>query len=154
MTITNNIFIGIDPGANGGLAVIYQSHTEAYPLKKNSPKWIADKLESLGETPVSTAMIELVHSMRGQGVVSSFNFGYNFGMLEGFLIGSGVPYERVTPQAWQKGYGLFKQPGESHTDKKNRHKALAQELFPDLKITHATADALLIAEYARRIYER
>lgn len=35
-------------------------------------------------------------------------------------------------------------------NKKNRHKAKAQQLFPAWHITHATADALLIAEYARR----
>jgi hypothetical protein len=34
---------------------------------------------------------------------------------------------------------------------KNVSKARAQELFPALKITHATADALLIAEYGRRL---
>jgi hypothetical protein len=33
---------------------------------------------------------------------------------------------------------------------KNVTKRKAQELFPSLKITHATADALLIAEYLRR----
>jgi len=33
---------------------------------------------------------------------------------------------------------------------KNVSKRRAQELFPEIKITHAIADALLIAEYARR----
>jgi hypothetical protein len=33
---------------------------------------------------------------------------------------------------------------------KNVTKAKAQQLFTQLKITHATADALLIAEFARR----
>jgi hypothetical protein len=34
---------------------------------------------------------------------------------------------------------------------KNISKRRAQELFPSLKITHAVADALLIAEYGRRL---
>ena len=34
---------------------------------------------------------------------------------------------------------------------KNVTKSRAQELFPELKITHAIADALLIAEYGRRV---
>ena len=33
------------------------------------------------------------------------------------------------------------------TAKKNRNKAKAQELHPELKITHAIADAILICEY-------
>ena len=79
-----------------------------------------------------------------------FNFGHNFGMLEGLLIGAGIPYDRVTPQKWQKEFGLYRLPDETKTAKKNRHKELAKELFPTLNVTHATADALLIAEYCRR----
>jgi hypothetical protein len=40
-------------------------------------------------------------------------------------------------------------PIETKGDK-NVSKRRAQELFPQLKVTHATADALLIAEYGRR----
>jgi len=148
------IFIGIDPGANGAMAVIQEDDTYEFPFKQISMTLISSMLEDYSDKRDCFALIEKVHAMPGQGVVSTFNFGYNFGMLEGFLIGSGIPYDRVTPQKWQKNYGLFKLPGETHTDKKNRHKALAQKLFPDLKITHATADALLIAEYARRTYDQ
>lgn len=34
---------------------------------------------------------------------------------------------------------------------KNVTKAAAQRLFPDQKVVHATADAMLLAEYARRV---
>ena len=46
---------------------------------------------------------------------------------------------------WQKYLGCLTK-GD-----KNVSKAKAQELFPDLKITHAIADSLLIAEYGRRV---
>ncbi len=36
---------------------------------------------------------------------------------------------------------------------KNVTKRKAQELFPEIKVTHAIADALLIGEYARRDIE-
>jgi hypothetical protein len=42
--------------------------------------------------------------------------------------------------------------GTPHTVKKNKHKAKAAQLFPRVKITHSNADALLIAEHARRQY--
>lgn len=90
------------------------------------------------------AYIERVHSMPKQGVASSFTFGRSYGFLRGCLIASGIPFEEVTPQTWQKALGCL-----SRGDK-NVTKAKAQQLFPSLKITHATADALLIAEYGRR----
>lgn len=54
------------------------------------------------------------------------------------------------PGVWQKPFRLPTQKKAGNTAKKNTHKARAQELFPGLKITHAVADALLIAEYGRR----
>ena len=142
-------FLGIDPGANGGMAVIFSHDVDAYSFASMSMYQISDFLEDVSERNPYT-LIENVHSMPGQGVASSFTFGHGFGMLEGFLIGAGIPYDRVTPQKWQKDFGLYKLPDETKTAKKNRHKELAQKLFPTLKVTHATADALLIAEYCRR----
>lgn len=109
---------------------------------------------SLGNTDF--AYIEKVAAMPGQGVVSMFSFGRNYGFLRACLIASGIPFEDVTPLKWQRPLGLVKTrskgaPKESSTDKKNRHKARAQQLWPDLKITHAIADALLIAEWGRRM---
>ena len=147
-----NVYIGIDPGANGAMAVIQQDDVYEFPFKQISMTLISSMLEDYSDKRTCHALIELVHAMPGQGVTSMFNFGHNFGMLEGLLIGAGIPYDRVTPQKWQKEFGLYKLPDETKTAKKNRHKELAQELFPTLKVTHATADALLIAEYCRRTY--
>ena len=150
----SNIYIGIDPGSNGAMAVIQQDDTYVFPFKQINMKLISSMLEDLSDKRDCHALIELVHAMPGQGVTSMFNFGHNFGMLEGLLIGAGIPYDRVTPQKWQKEFGLYRLPDETKTAKKNRHKELAKELFPTLNVTHATADALLIAEYARRTYDK
>lgn len=91
------------------------------------------------------AMIENVHSFPGQGVASSFKFGRNYGLLLGSLYSSGCPFETVSPQKWQKALGCL-----THGDK-NISKSMAQRLFQDIKVTHAIADALLIAEYCRRV---
>jgi len=148
------IFVGIDPGANGGIGVIFPSNSIAHAMKEfKTYSRLPHYLESLGEVECF-ALIEKVHAMPGQGVVSTFSFGYAFGVLEGCLIASGIPYDRVTPQKWQKEFGLYRLPDETKTAKKNRHKELAKELFPTLNITHATADALLIAEYCRRQYDK
>ena len=79
-----------------------------------------------------------------------FKFGQSYGALEALIVASGIPLERVTPVVWQRAFGLLRKKGETQVEKKNRHKARAQELFPSIGITHAIADALLLAEYARR----
>jgi len=144
------IFVGIDPGSNGAMATIQPDDVCVFPFKQIHMTLISSMLEDLSNKRDCHALIELVHAMPGQGVTSMFNFGHNFGMLEGLLIGAGIPYDRVTPQKWQKEFGLYRLPDETKTAKKNRHKELAKELFPTLNVTHATADALLIAEYCRR----
>lgn len=173
------IFLGIDPGASGGLAWIIphppnppnmnmrgldviegikMPETErdtwlhvvmaGYPKAIDGDVYLA--LDPLREEqrPDAFAIIESVHSMPKQGVASSFKFGRSYGFLRGCLIASGIPFEEVTPQRWQKELGCLSKGN------KNVTKARAQQLFPSLKITHATADALLLAEYARRLYAR
>jgi hypothetical protein len=92
------------------------------------------------------AYIEGVNAMPGQGVVSTFKFGMNYGLWQGILVALKIPFERVYPLKWQTAMSC--RTGGN----KNISKARAQELFPRIKVTHAIADALLIAEYGRRLY--
>jgi hypothetical protein len=87
--------------------------------------------------------LEEVHSMPGQGVASCFTFGSSFGFLHCLGLGCGR-FERVRPQIWQRDLNC-RTGGD-----KNISKARAMELFPSMRVTHANADALLIAEYGRR----
>jgi len=146
------IIIGVDPGASGGVALLKLPHTvSAWSLRDYTltDQWdsIFDYLSGIYGTQ---AYLESVHSMPRDGVRSAFSFGKSYGNLEAFLVAAGIPFERVTPSVWQKEFGLIKRKGETHTEKKNRHKALAQEMFPSVKVTHAISDALLLAEYGRR----
>jgi len=143
-----NIYIGIDPGINGGIATINNNFVQAYKM----PQTIRDLWELIHEIKSTaelenysiTAALESVWSSPQMGVKSAFTFGNGFGHLEMALTALGVPYERVRPQAWQKAMGCLTK-GD-----KNVSKRRAQELFPAIKVTHAIADALLIGEYARR----
>lgn len=141
--------IGIDPGKSGGLAVIDPTYCSIFAMKKTERE-VADWLREAGRHPHRFAYIEKVGAMPGQGVTSMFSFGQSYGFLRGCLISLGIPFEEVTPAKWQREFSLLKKKGETNTQKKNRHKAKAQQLFPGLKITHATADALLIMEWGRR----
>lgn len=65
-----------------------------------------------------------------------------------------VPVELVTPQRWQKGMSVGVRAGLERADWKRKLKAQAERLFPGQRVTLATADALLILEWARRTYGR
>ena len=144
------IIIGVDPGASGGIAVIASGWEYASALKSLTLRETWLEIADFKTENTKMAYLEAVHSMPRDGVRSAFSFGKSYGNLEAFLVAAEIPFERVTPSVWQKEFGLIKRKGETHTQKKNRHKSLAQEMFPSVKVTHAVADALLIAEYGRR----
>ena len=141
--------IGIDPGANGGIAWIT---SDGKACVEKMPDTLQDLWDLLLDIKCSTwdayipvmAYIEQVSSSPQMGVVSAFSFGRGYGNLEMALTAAGIPFERVRPQVWQKALGCMTK-GD-----KNVSKRRAQELFPDRKITHATADALLIAHYGTK----
>ena len=144
-----SIHIGIDPGINGGIAVLgHQGYAQAYKMPPTS----MDIWELIQEIKASAdfenyrilATLESVSSSPQMGVTSAFTFGNGFGHLEMALTAAGIPFERVSPQKWQKAMGCLTK-GD-----KNVSKRRAQELFPQIKVTHATADALLIASYGTK----
>jgi Holliday junction resolvasome RuvABC endonuclease subunit len=143
--------IGIDPGSNGGIAWITsdgKSCVEKMPDTLQDLWELIDSIASVckyeNRCACVKAYIEAVSSSPQMGVVSSFSFGRGYGNLEMALTAAGIPFERVRPQVWQKALGCMTK-GD-----KNVSKSKAQELFPDRKVTHATADALLIAYYGTK----
>lgn len=143
------IFIGLDPGKNGGIAAI--SHGRMVNLVSKMPESDRDILDLLYEIKnfgPCIAALERVHAgvFGGgkMGAVSAFTFGGGYRALKMALTASDISYEEVMPVAWQTALGC-RTKGD-----KNISKAKAQELFPTVKITHAIADSLLIAEWLSR----
>ena len=136
--------LGIDPGKSGGLTIIdtdgeRRDKTQAHKM----PETPADLWHLIAESQPDVAYIEHVHSSPQMGVKSAFTFGQSFGHVLGILDANEVPYLLVRPQKWQQQMGCMTK-GD-----KNVTKAEAQRRWPFLKITHANADSLLIAEWAR-----
>lgn len=144
------VSIGIDPGASGGIAVIDGGSAVAYKMP-NTVSGLCDLLESL---PRGLIIVESVAARPGQGVASMFKFGRSFGQIEGVLMALRLPHDFVSPQVWCKAFGLRRKRDESASAWKNRHKDVARRLYPDAKITHWSADAILIAEYNRRVRQQ
>lgn len=136
--------LGIDPGMSGAIAMFDGAFDPQFIRLDETEADISSILCSWISQQPCHAFIEKVHSMPKQGVASSFKFGKCYGFLRGLLIALRVPFEEVTPQRWQKEMECLTK-GD-----KNVSKARAQQLFPNVKVIHATADALLIAEYGRR----
>lgn len=136
------LFLGVDPGASGAGALIDESGAVIQIQRfSETEKDISEFFQSIEP---AFSILEQVHSMPKQGVASSFKFGMSYGFLRGMLIAHGIRFETVTPVSWQ-GKLRCRSKGD-----KNITKARAQELFPGAKVIHATADALLLAEFARR----
>ena len=153
------IFVGIDPGNKGGIAIIANNGVYVFPMPTITSKGkesldgqrIREILSAWQEG--SLVFLEKVGAMPGQGVTSMFNFGQGFGMLKGILVGLEIPYELITPQAWKKAMlaGTVKDKGAAIIK--------AKQLFPSVdlrptvrckKDSDGMAEALLLAEYARR----
>ena len=149
------IYIGIDPGKNGGIAIVstLENKIEKIGVKCYSDEDLLSILKDAEEYIQKVCYLEKVHAMPKQGVSSTFNFGMNYGFIQGVLKAYGIPYELVTPQKWKKEF--------SCTSDKNTSIEVCKRLFPsvNLKATDrckkdhdGMAEALLIAEYGRRHY--
>jgi hypothetical protein len=141
------LYLGIDPGVSGGIAALDEHGTVIWAEKM--PATEADILHHLTKYDrVARAVLERVWSSPGWGHVGAFKFGLSYGALRMALTAARFPFEEVLPRTWQKELGCA-----SGKDK-NITKRRAQALFPTLTVTHATADALLLAEYCRRLHGR
>lgn len=133
--------IGIDPGATGAIALLGDD-VRVWDMPSN-PR---DLYEILRELTFATAMVEQAQSMPGQGVSSMFKYGVGYGQILGVLAGLAIPYMTVTPAVWKRKMSVTKD--------KEATRALARQLWPTAELSrkkdHGRAEALLIAEYARR----
>ena len=151
------IHVGIDPGLDGGLAMLWDGKLNILmpmPTLKQGKKRVIDEeqfadLAAWG--PGCLVTIEKVHAMPKEGVTSMFNFGLGYGLIRGICVGLQVEYQLVTPQAWQK--VMLKGRG------RDAKYEVAHELWPDVdfratercrKPHTGMVDAALICEWGRR----
>jgi len=144
------IYIGIDPGQSGALAVLDDTGI-AYAIPFDETDYIEELSKYRSDRMCAKCVVENVHAMPKQGVSSSFNFGRNLGWILGLLAGLGIPVELVNPQKWKREF--------SCTADKNTSIAVARRMFPNVSLkptprckkdNDGMAEALLMAEYCRR----
>lgn len=156
------IYIGIDPGKSGGIAIISELHLEAV-----TPMIIAGKDIDLWATAEwvdrytfedehAICYIEKVSAMPKQGVTSMFNFGFSTGAMHGVIAALGIPRYLVTPQTWKNKILTG--------TKKDKNAAVdwCRRAYPDVSLlateksrkSHSgMAEAICIARYALHFNE-
>mgnify|MGYP001463378538 CR=1 FL=1 len=149
MTGAGKGIIAFDPGKGGGFALL-RPNGSIDPRPWTVEHEALEIIQSLD--PVSyEAVIEDVPPFVAAATssASSFKLGYNYGFIVGAVRGHGLPTHLVKPQIWQKGLVGLK-PKMGYTARKRQLKDNAVRLYPDLKITNATADAVLIMNFWKK----
>ena len=142
-------FIGIDPGKSGGIAVLTGKTVKVYAC----PRTVEDMAVLMGlclsdvsayEVKVS---VEKVWARPHDAKGSIWKFAENYGMWFGIAGAYELDLKTVSPQMWMK---YFETPKLDKPRRKRYLRDKARSLYPDLKkITLKTADAILVATYAK-----
>ena len=114
-----SFIIGIDPGAGGAVAILERGGrlVQVFEMpavevvvggkakRRVSPEMLAAELR-LYNVDGTTAIVEQVSAMPGQGVSSMFSFGEAYGLAKGVLAGLAIPVSTVTPGKWKRALQL------------------------------------------------
>ena len=175
--MTDLNFMGIDPGQNGGLALLRHGRlyeTANMPAKKGKIDWDALRylLAKLGESyhPLS-AGIEKQQPFakldpRGKPIVM-FGTGpmlENYGRLKLLLEMAGITYEEIPSPTWRAAYrqnGQRQKRGSSPADaiagnRSNKQYSVhvANSIWPDIGTHEGVCEAALIGEFYRRKFNQ
>lgn len=165
------IYIGIDNGVNGGLATYNEEGQilEVKPMptiKVIGPKGnrneynIPEIVDWFNQFRGITKMVivEKAQPFPGMGAHQTFVNARNFGIMEGIIATTKLPYMVVHPKTWQK--RMFE--GMPKQDTKQASVATAIRLFPNNKFTatdkatklhDGMTDASLMAYYGYLLHK-
>lgn len=139
-------FIGIDPGASGALVAIDKDLKIVdyliMPLKMDGQKSIVDAskvADFIEQHEPEFVALERVGARPGQGVVSMFSFGRNFGALEAIINAMQLPLHLISPQRWKAMWDLT---GKD----KDATRLACLDLFPDMEVLTKKAKGQAIAD--------
>ncbi len=167
------IYVGVDPGKIGAVARMRDGiieRLEDVPTVKVGKKGNKREIDvralsllvcwpMLSEFKPASELFVTIEKQQAypkQGAVSNFSTGRAFGQLEGVVAALGIPHLIVPPKTWQK----MMTAGIPGDDPKGRSVIAATRLFPSMAdqlrgprggIKDGRSDALLIAEYGRRM---
>lgn len=143
--------IGIDPGKQGGFAIIHSSNIDkiraVYAFSKYSWRELSDTLNWYAKNRLPCySIFEKVGPMPTDARRSLATFMRCTGIMEGILTALHIPVSEVEPVRWQRQF-IRALKNEGHDARKRRLKSRAQQIYPKEYITLETADCILLARY-------
>lgn len=171
-----NLFIGIDPGKDGGL--VFQSHDDIVVMKTPQVSneidinTIIETFENIihNSSVKPICVLEDVHAIFGSSAKATFGFGESLGIMKGILAGMKIPYVLVAPKKWQaklfEGIREQRKPnkgagGKGTLDTKPMALLAAKRLYPKIDLRgsersknphEGIVDALCISHYCKITY--
>lgn len=150
--------VGIDPGKAGSFCLLVQGGETIvfrdWPKSGDLAGYYQRITRLMRRYEIIMGILERVHAMPKQGVSSTFSFGVNFGIWQGWLATWQIPHMLVPPQTWMKGL-------TSKADGRNTKQQIcsaAKRMFPQAEligprggILDGRADSLMMAYYAMLI---
>jgi hypothetical protein len=151
-------YVGIDPGANGGLGIVRLDGSLVHCSRCPAVPAQAYQRLLLARDDIAAVYLEAVHAHAPQGlahVVQTSPLLVNFGFWQGLLFALGLAPVLIHPHSWQREYGL-------HNWSRRRAQGLqvptpleeARRLWPDAPLQFKADDgkgvALLLAGLAAR----
>lgn len=152
------MFIGIDPGVRGAIAVLDENRKcvsfhdmpsinvgkgKSNRLKV-SPILLKGILADIDDVECVFLEHLMAHSISGK--VVNFSLGYSFGVCEALVCGLGYKLELFRPQEWKKAQGLIgKHKDASRLRALEKYPLCADSLKRKKDVDRA--EALLIADY-------
>lgn len=142
-------WVGVDPGGDGTIGYVWGvGQCEFWRFDQMTDQETWDVFRVLAGKAVAGAL-EKVGAMgfavrgRRQGIASTFKFGRNAGLVEGFLVASRMRWDWVMPAKWM-GDLRCRTGGDKRVTR-----SAAQKLWPDLRWTMKNSEGALIAEWCR-----
>lgn len=135
--------LAIDPGQNGGMALLDGDSIYMFPLTNDNEKTIS---RIKGINPDKIVIEDVGKHIQGNSAHASVTFGRHVGFLHGVIATLEIPCYTVTPQAWMNALpdrpkGMKKE--QVHA-RKQYIQAWCNMRYPDVPVTLAAADALAI----------
>jgi len=151
------LFVGVDPGKTGAVAVVNE---------RGEPQWV-DDMPRLGGELDAKALVEMLRESRNLIACAAIertqampqtprSVCHSLGMSEGMALAGLLMLEirivRPRPADWKR---AMRAPAD-----KAKAKEMAEMMFPSMKhrirrtSDHNRAEALLLADYARRMWEK
>jgi hypothetical protein len=157
------VYLGIDPGKTGACAFYFPEKSTFgildFPQKEKDVQHFLSLFASFTVMyDIDFCVLEKATARPGQGVVSMFNYGVNYGMWKAILLWNEIPFIEKTPMQWMK--GIVPAGSSEKSKNKERNAKVLLNMFPKERdsfygkkggLLDGRVDAALISIAAHRI---